>query len=202
MATYRRGAQVWTLEAKSYSQKHATIDNFSDMIAHIHWALPYTKGMDESLFPNAQPADVTLDTIPRTASTWPIRSYLAAGGVVVDGEEVLLLRRRNGEVRLPKGHLEKGETIPGCAIREVREETGLVAPTIELLLGTVENRFAQRRQRVIRREVWFLMSTPNRKIVNPEAQWIPTWYPLATAEEALTFEAERIAFRWAHAALP
>ena len=162
----------------------------------------YTIRMSDALFKDAPLADVTIETLPRKAATWPIRSYLAAGGVVIDGEEVLLLRRRNGEVRLPKGHVEVGETLAECAAREVREETGLREPVVVMLLGTVANHFAQRGRRVMRREVWFLMRTPNRVIENPEAQWTPTWYPLERAEIALTFEAERIALRWAHAVIP
>jgi 8-oxo-dGTP diphosphatase len=53
----------------------------------------------------------------------------AAGGVVwrdaPDGREVLLiLRPKNRDWSLPKGHIEKGESWDAAAQREVKEETG------------------------------------------------------------------------------
>ena len=57
--------------------------------------------------------------------TWPY--CLSAGGVVVDGEKVLLLFRVNDSVKtyhLPKGTLEPGESLENCAKREILEESG------------------------------------------------------------------------------
>ena len=51
----------------------------------------------------------------------------AAGGVVRDDEGRALMIYRNGRWDLPKGHLETGETIAACAVREVAEETGIEA---------------------------------------------------------------------------
>ncbi len=54
-----------------------------------------------------------------------IVSYTAAGGIVVHkGQVLVLLRPTAGEVRLPKGHVESGETLEAAALREVMEETG------------------------------------------------------------------------------
>ena len=40
------------------------------------------------------------------------RRYAAAGGVVVDGDRMLVLERpERNEVRLPKGHVEPGEDL-------------------------------------------------------------------------------------------
>lgn len=51
----------------------------------------------------------------------------SAGGLVVRGEEVLMIRDRFGRWTFPKGHLESGETAKQAAVREVREETGVRA---------------------------------------------------------------------------
>ncbi|MBI1888726.1 MAG: NUDIX domain-containing protein [Candidatus Spechtbacteria bacterium] len=39
--------------------------------------------------------------------------------------EYLLLQHELGHWDFPKGHIEKGETVIGAALREIREETGL-----------------------------------------------------------------------------
>ena len=49
----------------------------------------------------------------------------AAGGVVEDEAERRLLIERDGQWDLPKGMVEKGETLRQAAKREVQEETGL-----------------------------------------------------------------------------
>jgi 8-oxo-dGTP diphosphatase len=60
------------------------------------------------------------------------------GVVCLRGPEVLLIRRgkepRLGEWSLPGGRLEWGETAAACALRELREETGVEAE----LLGLVD----------------------------------------------------------------
>lgn len=54
----------------------------------------------------------------------------AAGGVVFNEEKKVLLIFRRGFWDLPKGKIEKGESIPEAAVREVEEETGVVNPKI------------------------------------------------------------------------
>ena len=49
----------------------------------------------------------------------------AAGGLVYNKEDELLMIFRNGKWDLPKGKKEKGEEIESCAKREVQEECGV-----------------------------------------------------------------------------
>ncbi|MDD6051887.1 MAG: NUDIX domain-containing protein [Clostridiales bacterium] len=55
----------------------------------------------------------------------------SAGAVlytVMGGERrYVLVREKNGSYGLPKGHVEPGETLAETALREVREETGVIA---------------------------------------------------------------------------
>ena len=53
---------------------------------------------------------------------------VSAGGVIFDRNgRVLLLRRTDeGTWCFPKGHIEPGETAAAAAVREIREECGLV----------------------------------------------------------------------------
>lgn len=120
--------------------------------------------------------------------------YQAAGGVVVRDGHVLVLRRaRPPEVRLPKGHVERGEDVRQTALREVREESGY--PDLELVddLGIQRVEFAVNVRYVVRRERFFLMrlaDAPHRTD-GGEAQFEPHWLPWDAALAALTFEAER-----------
>ncbi|HTR91695.1 MAG TPA: NUDIX domain-containing protein [Trebonia sp.] len=68
---------------------------------------------------------------PRYASVVDVHVILRRGG------QVLLLRRRgdvyaSGQLCLPSGHLEEGESIPQAAVRETVEETGIALNPGEL----------------------------------------------------------------------
>jgi 8-oxo-dGTP diphosphatase len=68
----------------------------------------------------------------------PVTPKLTVDGVVVTGEGVVLIRRKNppfqGMWALPGGFVEVGETTENACAREVKEETGLEVE-IERLLG-------------------------------------------------------------------
>ena len=132
-------------------------------------------------------------------SNRPAIRYAAAGGVVADGERVLVIVRpgRMGpdgrpEVRLPKGHVEPGESREEAARREVGEETGLAEVEIVADLGHQAVEFDHRDRHIIRDESFFLMAaSPGGPSGRPESQFAPVWLTWEEALAQLTFEAER-----------
>ncbi|MBL8949211.1 MAG: NUDIX domain-containing protein [Myxococcaceae bacterium] len=73
--------------------------------------------------------------------------WWSAGGVVVDGRAVAIIRQKK-KWTLPKGRIDSGESVSRAARREVFEETGLRADVTEYL-GVAEG---------LRHDThWFLM---------------------------------------------
>jgi 8-oxo-dGTP pyrophosphatase MutT (NUDIX family) len=111
---------------------------------------------------------------------------------------LLLLRPKrpgpdnNPEVRLPKGHLEPGESTEQAALREVREEAGLLHLEIVASLGHQTVEFDWDGQHIIREEFYFLMTLPpDAECHRPEGQFERMWLPWEHAARRLSFEAER-----------
>jgi len=120
--------------------------------------------------------------------------YTAAGGVVVHGGRVLVLRRPGqGEVRLSKGHVEPGEEVQAAALRETREESGYAELVLKADLGTQVVEFDHRGRHVVRTERYFLMALADHLAspIGGEEQFEPVWLTWDEALAALTFEAER-----------
>lgn len=70
---------------------------------------------------------------------YPERPIVGVGAVIIEGDEVVLIRRRfeplAGQWSLPGGTLELGETLEAAVAREMLEETGLVVdvgPVVEV----------------------------------------------------------------------
>jgi len=132
-------------------------------------------------------------------SNRPVIRYAAAGGVVINGERVLVIVRpaRMGptgqpEVRLPKGHVELGESRQEAARREVSEETGLLDVEILADLGHQAVEFDHENRHIIRDESFFLMApSPGALSGRAESQFAPVWLSWEEALVRLTFEVER-----------
>ncbi|QXM06472.1 NUDIX hydrolase [Crassaminicella indica] len=92
-----------------------------------------------------------------------MREEISAGGVVVFGNAILLLRKYNGDWVLPKGKVKEGEEIDAAAIREVYEE-GKAKAEIVKYIGKINYSFKNCWQdhEVVHKTVhWYLMKTRN-----------------------------------------
>ena len=128
--------------------------------------------------------------------------YRAAGGVVIDNDDrvLVLLRPSRDEIRLPKGHVKRGESASEAALREVREESGYDDLDILADLGHQTVEFTYLGNHVIRDERYYLMRLRSMEQVDRESgehQFTPVWMDWEQAAEELTFAAER---EWVHRA--
>ncbi|MGF7060248.1 NUDIX hydrolase [Brassicibacter mesophilus] len=90
-----------------------------------------------------------------------MRHEVSAGGVVVFGNAILLLRKYNGDWVLPKGKVEANEDFDYTATREVLEEGGVKANIVKYL-GKIHYSFRNTREEdeIVNKTVhWFLMAT-------------------------------------------
>ena len=94
----------------------------------------------------------------------------AAGGLVHTEDDQLLLIFRNRKWDLPKGKLDVNEDIKSCAIREVREETGLLNVEIERPLCVTYHTYHRDGKHILKESHWFLMKAHQQKELIPQIE--------------------------------
>ena len=94
----------------------------------------------------------------------------AAGGLVQNNENKFLLIYRNGKWDLPKGKLDPGEDLPACAIREIKEETGLKTVSIIKPIGATYHTYFQDGQVCLKESNWYLMHTEQTNNLVPQIE--------------------------------
>jgi ADP-ribose pyrophosphatase YjhB (NUDIX family) len=90
--------------------------------------------------------ELSLDDGPAVPQSGRPAVEVSAGAALVrqtpSGSEVLVIKPRSAGYELPKGRLEWDETPEQAALRELKEETGLLSESVvEELLGTLEYAF-------------------------------------------------------------
>lgn len=88
-----------------------------------------------------------------------IKPLIAGGGLVRNQEDQILFIFRKGKWDLPKGGIEKGESIEETAIREVEEETGVNQLKIIEPLSTTYHIMKRKEKYRLKVTHWFEMKT-------------------------------------------
>jgi 8-oxo-dGTP pyrophosphatase MutT (NUDIX family) len=94
----------------------------------------------------------------------------AAGGLVQDPGGRYLFMLRRGKWDLPKGKLDPGETLEQCAIREVREETGLSQVKLDGPLLVTYHTYDESGHHILKETHWFRMSILSDQPIVPQQE--------------------------------
>lgn len=104
----------------------------------------------------------------------------AGGGLVKNEKEEYLFIFRRGKWDLPKGKLDDGETIAECAVREVKEETGLQQVSLQDKLVDTWHVYHERGISILKESAWYNMSCSSSETLTPQTEediqqikWLP-----------------------------
>lgn len=103
--------------------------------------------------------------------THMFRVVEAAGGIVSSKEGKILFIHRLGKWDLPKGKIEKDESLEQAALREVEEETALQELILEEFVNSTFHVYKERNgDRVLKTTYWFKMSYVGEKAPVPQTE--------------------------------
>lgn len=101
-----------------------------------------------------------------------MKKILAAGGLVFNEKNELLMIFRRGKWDLPKGKMETGESPETSAIREVQEETGIKNVHICHFTGITHHEYFDTylKEKVLKETHWFSMLAASTEILVPQTE--------------------------------
>ncbi len=142
--------------------------NFRSALQHLEQSSSYGAVIED------ESVDGLLSTLKKT-----FHNIIAGGGVVTSENESLLMIYRRGKWDLPKGKLEDGEDVETCAIREVKEETGLEEVKVTKALEPSYHLYHEGEQVILKITYWYCMHAPEDQTLSPdmaekitEVKWI------------------------------
>lgn len=92
----------------------------------------------------------------------------AAGGLVQNSNGDIMMIFRRGKWDLPKGKLDKGETLETCAVREVEEETGLQKVKLLSPLTVTYHTYHEGARFILKESHWYSMKVTGEQKLVPQ----------------------------------
>ncbi|HWR33349.1 MAG TPA: NUDIX domain-containing protein, partial [Chitinophagaceae bacterium] len=92
----------------------------------------------------------------------------AAGGLVLNEKNEILIIFRRGKWDLPKGKLDKGEELEDCAVREVEEETGLQNVQLISPLTVTFHTYHEGARFILKESHWYKMKVKGVQKLVPQ----------------------------------
>ncbi len=179
----------------------------NDFLVYLRQGIPSLKEIDESyplqsVFMLSEPIPSEIDYLAEVFETQDaVQNYIfpmddpdiffqhlkesykyieAAGAVVRNENNELLMIKRRGVWDLPKGKIETKEKPEDAAIRELKEETGLGEVELNDFLADTYHLFTISEKIHMKRTQWFNMSAKSAQDLKPEegegiveVKWIP-----------------------------
>lgn len=94
----------------------------------------------------------------------------AAGGLVKNEDNKILMIFRRGKWDLPKGKLDEGEKLEACALREVEEETGLQHVKLDFPLIVTYHTYHEGTKYMLKESHWFTMTASGEQKLIPQTE--------------------------------
>lgn len=117
-----------------------------------------------------------------------------SGGVVFNGDKVLILKNDKDEWVLPKGKIRNGSLPTETAISRVKYETGVDANIVSTAGETSYEFFSlSRKQEVYNRIIWYVMESmdDNYKVNKEEGFKDGGFYPVDEAIDMVTYSQDK-----------
>lgn len=145
-------------------QGHVIILNASDLTIE-----KFFKQIQQTQDANYQSVTLIVEDI--TAAETKIKNLYkvvkAAGGMVYNAEEKILLMYRLGKWDLPKGKRDEGEKSKQTAVREVEEECGIKVSLGEKLCTTWHT-YSMGNNKILKRTKWYKMNCLDDSAMKPQ----------------------------------
>lgn len=92
----------------------------------------------------------------------------AAGGIVENEKKELLFIYRLDKWDLPKGKVEKGESLEECAVREVEEETGVTNLVLKKKIGETYHTYNAFGKHFLKTSHWYHLACKSKQALVPQ----------------------------------